>query len=323
MTTIRNENDAWSLVKDYLDGKAIDRPVFEDWPRMEIVIRGDEYLGSITASQMDAFMEFQKTVNRSYAAIARGHFDGRYLTGDEEDELNLRTEVREGSSILDTDLSPLVQALSSVISHATPSEVIIGGILICLSITSPILVKSFFEGRARQLELNNTKDLIKTIAMQGQQDKENLSLYASALKAVTKKFPAIASLPPQLRKSQLRLLNSLNDADTAEINGVPINNQQILELNQRKPRVAQSSSILKGQFLVASMQKYVSHYRLKLTSDHQAVLARLNQDTVSEAKLGKLIKAFQKSTAVDFVIQITRSDQSVLKGTIANFSFPK
>ncbi|SDD22376.1 hypothetical protein SAMN05216345_10722 [Cupriavidus sp. YR651] len=320
---ISSEEDAWRYLERYLETGDATRPLFENWPTMSIIIRGEDYLGSITASQMDAFLEFQKTLNRAYAAISRGHFDGRYLSDEEEEELVLRTEVREGSSIFETDLSPFVKALSMVVSTASPTEVIVAAVLIPLVLTSPIVVKSFFEGRARELELKNQRALIDALASRNAEETEQGKTYQKVLRKLSRKFPALEGMVPQLRRAQLTLLTSLQDADTAQINGVTISRDEILDLSQRRPKKSRRPHDLREEMVITSMQKKENIYSLGLASEHKAVIAKLYADQFSAFKIGRLIHAFQHSTAVNFVVRITRTDQSTLKGVVHDFTVPQ
>lgn len=320
---VKSEEQAWTIIAKYIEGKEVERLIFEGWPSMSISIRGEDYMSSITAGQMEAYLEFQATINRAYAALAKGHFDSRYLKDSEEEELTLRTEVKEGSSIFDTDLSPLVQALSSVVTKATPTEVIVGGVLISLALTSPLLVKYFLEGRARELELNNTKALIDALAKKSAEEAKRLGLYENALKKISKKFPALTGLMPQLKKSQLSLLNSVIDADSATINGVMITQEQIQDLNNRRPRNNQKFQDFHASLEIMSMQKYRDHYRVKLENHHQAILAKLRTDKFTDNKIGRLISAFRKSAMVDFHLRVTRTDQATMKGYVEDFTVPQ
>lgn len=320
---IHSEEQAWVILARYLDGKSVEKPIFEGWPLMSISIRGEDYLASITAGQMEAYLEFQSTINRAFAALAKGHFDARYLTDSEEEELNLRTEVREGSSLQETDLSPLVQALSSVIEKGSPTELIVGGVLISLALTSPLLIKRFFEGRARELELKNSGDLIAALVNKTAEDTKRLTLYDKCLTAIEKIFPTLIGLMPQLKRAQLSLLSSIGDADSATINGVEINQEQIQELNNRRPRSNRRPKDLQASMQVMSMQKYEGYYKVKLENKHQAMLARLTIEDFTDYKIGRLISAFRKSTMVDFYLRITRTDQATLKGYVLDFTVPQ
>ncbi len=320
---IKSEDHAWAILGQYVEGRPIERPIFEGWPSMSISIRGEDYLASITAGQMEAYLEFQSTINRAFAALAKGHFDARYLTNSEEEELTLRTEVKEGSSIFETDLSPLVQALSSSLGTANPTLLIVGGVIICLALTSPLLVKYFFEGRAKELELKNTSQLIQALANKSADDTKRLALYDRAFGEISKSFPSLSGLMPQLKRAQLSLLNSLEDADSATINGVDINHEQIQDLNNRRPRSAKKFQDLNASMQVMSMQKYDDHYKIKLENKHQAVLARLTIANFSDHEIARLISAFRMSTMVDFRLRITRTDQSTLKGYVEGFTVPQ
>lgn len=320
---IQSEENAWAILAKYIDGKPVERPIFDGWPSMTISIRGEDYLASITAGQMEAYLEFQATINRAFAALAKGHFDARYLKDSEEEELTLRTQVKKGSSILETDLSPLVQALSSVVGKASPTEVIVGGVLISLALTSPLLVKYFVEGRARELELKNTAALIDTVAKKSAEETRRLGLYDNALKGISKVFPALIGLMPQLKRSQLSLLSSIDDADSATINGVLITQDQIQDLNNRRPRNSHKIDDFRASLQVMSMQKAKDHYKLKLENKHQAILAKLSIEKFSEHKIGRLISAFRKSASVDFHLRVTRADQATMKGYVEDFVVPK
>lgn len=152
MRVISNENEAWAYLKEWVAGTPMQPVSFSDWPRLEVHIVGDGYHSSLNTEQMEGYIAFQAVLNRSFCALKKGHYDSRYLTKSEEDALRIGVEVKEGSSVLETDLSPLVSAVSGSIGGASPNLVIAGLILVGLSITAIPVIKAILEFRTKKLD---------------------------------------------------------------------------------------------------------------------------------------------------------------------------
>ena len=141
-TIISNEDEAWDILRRWMDKEDIGEVEFKDWPVLSINIKGEDYSSSLNSSQMAALIEFRKTIGRAYAVVAHGSYDMRRLKIDEEEQLEFSTTIKRGSSITDTDLSPLVQAFASVVT-ANPTSSLIAGVIIGLALVArPVILLS-------------------------------------------------------------------------------------------------------------------------------------------------------------------------------------
>jgi len=321
MKEIQNEADAWELVSNFVATGTVERVVFSGWPRMAISVKGPGYESSISAAQMDALLGFQTAVNRAYAAIAKGHFDARYLTDDEASDLELRTKVKKGSSIFETDLSPLIQALSVAVKSANSDLLVVAAVLVCLGITAPAILKRIYDGRAEELRLKNEGALISAVTNRNTDERNQERLFDKALGRVSKKYPALAAITLHLNKAQVQLIDSMHDADSATISGVTLGRDQIETLSKRRPRRKHYQQILKGDFEISAMTKRQKGYRLTLVEidTDVAIIADLDTTSIAEIKVTRLLRAFRESSPVWFAINIRRSDQSIIKGAVEDF----
>src|SRR5690606_7981801 len=96
---VRNDQDALALLEQLIEGADIkyEQVTFEDWPRLQLNVKGERYNSTITPELMKAFLELQSAINKSYA-LARYSASSRNLRDAEREELKLVVKVSEGSS---------------------------------------------------------------------------------------------------------------------------------------------------------------------------------------------------------------------------------
>jgi hypothetical protein len=71
---------------------------FKAWPHVNIHLPDTPVESSISPTMMEAFIELQKSINRSYTLVSADTGDLRFLTNAEKELLEIRVQVSKGSS---------------------------------------------------------------------------------------------------------------------------------------------------------------------------------------------------------------------------------
>ena len=157
--TIRNEEDAWAVLDQLLDDKRVGLIEFDGWPRLGIKIEGEGYSSSLNTGQMLAFVEFKLVMSRAYCSIAHGSYDARRLKKHEEEQLQLTTTVKKGSSITDTDFTSLVNAFAQIVTQF-PQVTLAAAVVLSLSLVARPMILKHLENKAKQLDVDERSKLI-------------------------------------------------------------------------------------------------------------------------------------------------------------------
>ncbi len=314
---VRNEQDAWTLIERWMSGEEIGEVEFEGWPVLKIELRGGDYKSSLNSGQMAALVEFKMTIGRTYSAVAHGAYDMRRLREDEEEQLEFSTEVRPGSSIMDTDLTPLVQALGAVMT-ANPGTSLIAGVLIGLAFVAKPIILKHNENRAKQMDVEERKrlmDLSLNRAEQGQNQ-----LFERATKRLEKHHPQFAQALPDAREAFWRLASASVNADSMRVAGIEFAQEDLQILSERRRRRPTDVSEITQVFRVAGIKKSGAAYRVQLESKTLVITANYRRPQFSDAGLKRLVNCMATDTRIQATLEVRTVDKSQLVGRLLRFT---
>lgn len=131
---IESEEQAWDLIERALDG-GLDldesEPLvldFSGWPVVDVYLPDTPQGATISPTMMEAFIELQRAIYRSYTLVESDTADLRTLSKAEKDKLEFRVKVRDGSSGYMVDLSAVLERIGiEVVTKLDQS-----GIIICV-----------------------------------------------------------------------------------------------------------------------------------------------------------------------------------------------
>lgn len=315
---ISTDENAWDLVNRWVRDEAIPPVEFDNWPRLRITVCGEQFKSSLRSSQMEALVDFKMSMGRSFAAIAHGAYDKRRLKQEEEELLEFSTSVREGSSILDTDLSPLVEALAGV-ANARPTETLVAGVVIGLALIARPLILRHFDNRARQLEADERKHLQDLLGRITQDDRQRWALFDKAMTRLTKIFPSFPQMVPDAAKTYWRLASASVDADNMQVSGVRLTHDNLQVLSERRSARKAEISEFTGPFFVDGVVKVRNKYRAQLRGETFSISATFSDTTLDQRHLSRLTQCMGKSYQIEATIEIKKVEGSSVSGRLKRF----
>lgn len=317
LTVIRSEVDAWALVERWLAGRDVGEVEFEGWPVLNITLRGGDYQSSLNSGQMAALIDFKMTIGRTYCAVSHGAYDMRRLRQEEEEQLDFNTEVRPGSSIMDTDLSPLVQALGSVIT-AHPGSALIAGVLLGLAFVAKPLILKHYENRAKQLEVEERERLLSLALNRGETAKSEM--YEKATKKLELHHPQFAQALPDARDAFWKLAAASVNAESMTVAGIEFSQEDLQILSERRRRRASDTSEVTRVFRVAGVRKSGAAYRVQLESKNLVLTAVYRRPQFSDSGLKRLLNCFTSDLRINATVEIRTVDKAQMIGRLLRFS---
>jgi len=231
ITIISTEEDAWALLEQWVNKQPINEVEFVNWPVLQINIKGEDYNSSLNSSQMAALVNFKKTIGRAYSTIAHGTYDMRRLKAEEEEQLEFSTHINQGSSLTDTDLTPLVQALASVVStHQNAS--LAAGVIIGLALVARPVILKHYEIRAKQIDVDERARLLDLSLTS--LEKKQYTLFETALAKLEKIYPQISKAIPDAAAGFWKFASASSNADKMSISGIELSQEDLEILSERR-----------------------------------------------------------------------------------------
>jgi hypothetical protein len=252
---ISSEDEAWTLLAQSLNGlrEETDEPVifdFEHWLSLNIHLPETKLHASITPTMMEAFLELQRSIYRSFVIISAHTPDLRYLTSDQRESLEFRVRVEKGSSIYDVDLTAVIEKIGiEAVSKMDPNTLAITILGLALIIGGSWAFRAWLaakteqrrlevEGQERQAELEMLKLGI-------QQNTETTRILAEAIS----RQPLLADVDAIMEPARQQLVQSIGKDGGGDVLGTRIEPKLAQELSGQKRQ--QSEEILvKGSFKV-------------------------------------------------------------------------
>lgn len=317
--TVRTERDAWNLLEAWLSDKPIGMVEFDGWPKLAIDIKGDDYSSSLQSGQLEALIDFKMSMGRAYASIAHGAYDMRRLRRDEEEKLEFTTTVRQGSTLTETDLSPLVQALAQLIT-THPIETVIGGVIVGLAFVAKPIIAKHFEDKAKRLETDSrdklVRDLVGTLSAS---ENERLKIFEAANTKIQRTYPQFALMLPDASAAFWRLASASANADQMEVSGVKLNKDHLDILSERRTSRESVVKSVTDDFLVTGIVKVQNVYRIQMHSKKMHISAQYRAPEKTDSRVKKLITCMTSSQLIRAEVQIKTIDKSQIVGRLLKF----
>lgn len=316
---VKSEKDAWNLLDAWLDDMPIGMVEFDGWPKLAINIKGQDYSSSLQSGQLEALIDFKMSMGRAYASIAHGAYDMRRLRKDEEEKLEFRTTVRKGSTLTETDLSPLVQALAQLIT-THPIETVIGGVIVGLAFVAKPIIAKHFEDKAKRLETESrdklVRDLVGTLSSA---ENERTTMFQAANIKIQKTYPQFAQMLPDASAAFWRLASASANADQMEVSGLTLNKTHLDILSERRTSRESVVENLTDDFLVTGIVKVQNVYRIQMHSKKVHISAQYRAPEKTDSRVKKLIMCMTSSQPIRAEVQIKTIDKSQVLGRLLTF----
>lgn len=127
--TIASENDAWEVLAQALSDQIPSDLVeisFVGWPVFHLKLRGEEFQSALTPRIMEAFMQLQRDIYRTYAQSHLGRSSAASLTAEEKNSLEFFVKVGPGSTELSATFDKAIQKITQgIVSKMEPKHWVI------------------------------------------------------------------------------------------------------------------------------------------------------------------------------------------------------
>lgn len=192
--------------------------VFKDWPKIQITLKGEGYDSTITPSLMEGLLNVQHGVNRTYANLVLDQPDARHLKDAERKELEFKAKVKQGSSIIEVDLSEFAQKLvTDLAGKQAPQKRVIFGIVGASLWAATSMSKAYLNSQAKISTTDVEADQLVPITGE---EEEAISAFGKAV-ASDQRFALVVD---DAQSATVSLLRGISDADTIDLNGVLLKN---------------------------------------------------------------------------------------------------
>ena len=214
---VDSEKAAFDLLKKVL-GKELGtdfQPRFQDWPRVEVTLRGPEYHSTITPSLMQGLVELQHGINKTYAQLVYEQPHARLKDTDKE-ALEFKAKVEEGSSVVTVDLSEFAQKLvTDLVGRMDASQIVILGVVGATVWAATTMYKHYANTQVKKKEIDADADKLVRLS---KEETARLELVTQALA----QQPRLVAVKENAAATSLSMLKGISDAEEIDLNGVEL-----------------------------------------------------------------------------------------------------
>ncbi|MCT9114720.1 hypothetical protein N6G02_01115 [Cupriavidus gilardii] len=286
---INSERDAFDLLK-----KALSEELgpdffvrFQDWPRVQVTLKGPEYHSTITPSLMQGLLDLQQGINRTYAQLVLDQPNAKNLKEADKQELEFKAKVEEGSSVVTVDLSEFAQKLvTEMVGRMDPSHVVILGVVGATLWAATTMYKHYANAQLKKKEINVDAD--KLVAL-SKEETARLELVTRALTV----HPRLSAVEQSASATSMSMLKGISDADVINLNGVSLTQDEV----RRVLSTARSTSNeiqINGNYRILSVDTSKDdEFRIKVRflADGREFIAKFRDDSLD----GEHVRALQQA----------------------------
>jgi hypothetical protein len=336
---IESENQAWDLLRQVLDrefpaehGEVVE---FRGWTGLSVHLPNTPISASITPSIMEAFIDVQKTIYRTYTLVSADTADLRTLSKAERDALEFRVVVSKGSSDYAT---PFAQALEKIgveaLAHMPPEMALTAILAIALIIGGGYCFNKWLSSRIelRRLEVATEERgawlAAQKAAIDAQRAAEDTGVrHAEILARALERAPVAADVEAFADTSRSSLVRAVGEEGGGSINRTVVDRDLAAEVS-RQTRQAGEPIRQAGDFRVAKIDANTPEgFRVTLVDiETGAEITAMLQDVflstehreiITEAEWGKqpfyaeITARRVRNRIVDAVVVVARRSERV------------
>jgi hypothetical protein len=320
---ITNEEEAIGILQRLLNREIPeDTPisvVFRDWPTIDVHLPRTPIRASISPTMMEAFIETQTALYRSYSLLTTDSGDLRGLTRAEKEALEFRVRVQGGSSEYSAGLGKVLDVIgTNAVNHMTPSETFVCVIVIALLIAGVTSFKSWLKSRAEQRkdETHNeqTKAFLAAQADILTHDEKMVTLIKEAIR----QQPILDDIEAATEPAKQSLVRAVGEEWGGTIQGVAITHRFASEINAQK-RQQSVVETLRGVFRVAKVDTTTPEgFRVTFSSveNDTEISASLEDAILSEHHKERIQRAEWNKQPIIVTFRVRRLRNKYVEATI-------
>jgi hypothetical protein len=249
---VTSEEDAYTFLEQIESGSTpvFSKIVFDGWPSLDLFIRGDRFHQSITPSVMKGLLEFQAGLYKSYAS-ARYGVSSKRLTDAEREQLEIRIDVNNGSSLLGINLTQIANHIVDQLSEILPPHevaILVVGLLVVFSGSSAY--KTHLEERRKvqieQLRNDSQKQLLEALTYQSEQETKR----AEIITRLTERDERASQIVQAATDAQHGIIRSLSAGDSGGIGESIVLSKDVSRILASSPRRKAKEVRLDGEYKI-------------------------------------------------------------------------
>jgi hypothetical protein len=295
--TISSEDDAWELLRVIESGKygeAAIIPVFDGWPSNEIVFWVGEEHEVLTAPMMEALLDYQAGLYRSFLLVTDDTTSLRGLSNEERRDYEMRFKVGEGCTKLIPDWDALVNTfINKVVANMTGTQITITVIGFALLFAGGAAWRAWLDHKAKiaadESRNQTAKDFLAAQRFASEADVEKTRMLVGAIERAMG-TRALIDASDEGKQGILRAATRVDATEVADIEIAP----EAAKRMSRNARTEPELEELRGTFRVK--RNDTDHYgafRIRLEAENgeeffagirDALVAGDDRKVISEAE---------------------------------------
>ena len=320
--TIQNEDDALRLLESIVREKLDCDPksiTLKGWPALHIHIDGKQFDQSITVPFMEAFVELQHQLWRSYAILKYGKSAANQLSNDEKKALEICVSVKKGSSNYDIDLQVLLEKLLSLtVAKMTGTDIVLAAIGAGVLYSGMKCWKVYLEHR-RKARMNELKSAERIKELESEQfaNAEETRRVQVVAEAISKSY-ALQRIEDGADVVRAKVVKSLSHGNKPRLQGISISPSIAEELG-RSPHRKTDEVEIKARFNIEKVDSSKpGEFRVTVRNikSKEAFCACVEDTFLTVGNKEKLQQAEWDRKQVDLRIRARELDGTIQEATI-------
>ncbi|WP_286962854.1 hypothetical protein [Cupriavidus sp. UBA2534] len=313
---VNSEKDAFDLLKKALNEQLGDdfHLRFQDWPRVQVTLKGPEYHSTITPSLMQGLLDLQHGINRTYAQLVLEQPDAKKLKETDRQELEFKAKVEEGSSLVTVDLSDFAQKLvTELVGKMEPSHIVILGVVGATLWAATTMYKHYANTQVKKKEIDADADKLVQLS---HEETARLELVTKALA----QQPRLVAVEQNASATSMALLKGISDADAIDLNGVQLTQAEARRVLSTARSTSNEIQINGNYRILAVDASKEDEFRIKVRflADGREFWAKFRDDSLDREHLRALQEAEWGKAPVYLSVNATELRGEVTTATIVS-----
>lgn len=320
---IASDEDAIELMKKALAGEYDDTVFqleFDNWPVLDVRMKGERYHHSLPTSAMVAFIELQDSLNRIYADLVYNG-DLRSLSSDDKELIELVFIIEEGSTKIKANFTGFLNKLGDAVQDTNnfrSAVILVAGLGVAGMGT--FLGDSYFDN---QMTVDLAQIKQKADASGDAAETERLNITVNALSESHKLLASVVSV----HDAKKAIVASAPDAEEVTLGEKVFDTAQINALTQStrtQTTVINSSAAfiidgIKGYSVDDGKNTLVMLKNVRTGEVFSANFDKTNTDNFAFNDVDRLFKAFRENKEINLSVnRRTKPNGEVTKSTIVS-----
>lgn len=291
---IRSEAEAYDILTKALEGDIPEygQILFEGWPTLELYLKGEKFDQSLTPTVMKGLIELQKGIYRAYSVASFGSPKKR-LTDDEKRDLEIKVDVKGGSSLLEINFGEVAQNLIQAIGGRMNSkDLLIAIVSIAVLYFGDSSYKNYLENR-KEIAIKESSDetqrkTLETLKFSSEQETKRAEIMAN----IAANYPKISGIASEARTAQAEVVKSLSAGDQSRVGDVALTPEITSSLTKNARRTS-SEVRIDGQYKILKLDwSDPLKFKVRIYSPKTGIqLDAIVQDDSLDGKHKEAIKA--------------------------------